>query len=321
MANFLHYSDYKKFIEDLVQVPDVVIVAQLMDDFDSIYSKDNPTFYTIFLNVLLSIYPNFSLECEEELLIAYDEEKFKHYPNPRLEYVGQYMFYLSSKCNDGNKPSDIERVPYDFEDEARHVIDKVAVYGYDFPDPKPESNGDKNSTEGKKEKPYTFGIRELHKESIKKIIENINEDITISGDESIAQTIANILTCRDLALLSEKNRSVRIICKTNFFVFLLDEIRISFGGKISERFLEKALFYTTTGKPLTIQNIYTSRSRNNDLTPKEADIIKGAIKRYSLRIDLIFIIKCKKRKILTLVLHTLRFPPVIYAFFVLLNRN
>jgi len=274
MANFLQYSDYKRFIEELAGVRELYTVASLMRDFAANFVKANPNFYDSFLDALWTIYPDYDLDCEEELLLEYNEDNFKDYPNPRLEFVGQYLHYLSANSYDGGDLPRLKRVPYDFSEEAEYVIDKDAIYRL-------AEDAEGVNPGIKTEKPYTFNIRELHKTNIEKLIEKIHEDVTISGDNRMAQKLANILTCNDLATLSEDERTVHVVCKTNFFVFLLDEIRIAFRGTLNARILEKALFYTNTGNPLTINNVYASRSRNNDLPPDESDIVKEAVKRYS----------------------------------------
>jgi hypothetical protein len=285
MANLLHYSDYKRFIEELVNVRELSVIAELITDFVGAHVDGNPSFYDVFLDALLNVYPNYSLLCEEEFLFEFNEENYKDCPNPKLEFAGQYFHYLSSKSNEdtkGNRASrNVELAPYDIAEEPKYVIDQELVYGSNEHITRSDEKIEPDSADEKKGKPYTFGIRETFKPNIEKLLEEISEDIIISREERSAQKLAHILTCKDLDILSESDRSVRIVCKTNFFVLLLDEIRVAFGGTINARVMDRATIYTNTGKPLSIQNIYTSRSRNNDLTPSESEAIGEAIKRHS----------------------------------------
>lgn len=267
MSNFLYYSDYTRFIKDLEQCRELKTVTDLMNDFTDNFIDYNSSFFNVFLDAIWKLYPEYDFDCNMNALNNLNEEYFSEYENPRLEFVAQYLYYLSDEHFEKQlaKETIINSNPYDFEEEAKFLEMQ-------------ESFNQKNTISEN----VSFGIKEKYSCNVKKIFEEVNEQVPLYSDDNFPKKMAELLTAKDIYQIQPVNKKFRLISRTNQFVYLVDELKINFHIGFEDYLFEQhCQIYTKKQASLTARNIQTTRNRNKLTLPISHSEIKDLIKKYS----------------------------------------
>jgi hypothetical protein len=233
-----------------------------MKDFTRYYFPSNPSLYTIFLDALWTIYPDYDLTCEVDAVLNHNEEFFSEYSDPRFEFVGQFLYYLADKHFEIN----LDQAQEDPEFSEKNLQNPSKL----------------NGSESNKTKVYSFKIGSKYASNISRIIDDLNEELTLSSDPLFSVKLTGILTAKDLSEINDEDKQLTIICKTNLLVYLLDALGNTFRGNIAgDLFNSQIIILTKKGEKLSQNSLFSCRSRNLSFPPLNYQIVQEYCKKYS----------------------------------------
>jgi hypothetical protein len=268
MSKFLFYSDYLRFFEDLNSCRELVVIADLLNDFTKFYIKDNPSLHGNALDAIWNLYPEYDMECNVDLLFKYDIELFSEYKNPKLEFAAQYLYYLADQNYEielKNKltlpTDDIEEVGYD---NRQKSIASEAGVKYDVTIP-------------------SFGMPDKYKRNIEDLIRAINEEIEICRDGEFPNKFANLLANNNLSDLNIKEREFNILCNTNILVYIFESLKIIFKINIYRSYFDEYCVFMMikSNTRLSSGTFNTTNSRNGVKPPIQYKVINEICERYA----------------------------------------
>jgi hypothetical protein len=268
MGKFLFYSDYLRFWEDLNSCRELVVIADLVKDFTKCHIQDNSSLYTISLDAIWNIYPEYDMECNVGILFDYNIELYAEYKNPKLEFAAQYLYYLSDQHYEVELRTSSNPASIDEQDQFTTAKLPMALK-----EPKQDYNLKKPS----------FGISPKFKSNLIQIIDSVNAEVEICREQKFSEKFANLLTQNDLSALDREDREFAIICNTNFFVAIFGNLEKTFSKKFDRYLFDEysSFMMVKSQKKLSSGTFNTSNSRNGDTPPILHEVIDEMCLKYS----------------------------------------